>query len=466
MKTVFKSALGLVLTLGLVTGHAQKKKELPVLHSNVETITYVLNNTDRNPGWRISPDLKPDRLEVECKQKVMKVAFVTDVDSVSFQVKAGDTLQFYVLQKGREKALTEIVGTPKNVNFTKKYIKAHKGKSTVEIPEVHELANVLVALSTVGQQDSNMVDMTTPYYKEVMAYFAPYKNHPIMQVVNRHITKPFDNDSYWYYYALKMNACAYVFDKKGHIRNEGIIRKMGFNNQADPMAANLALVEDFARKSNFRAFYQKHQPYYGSLLQTYRSLNPMEQMQTWLEAKFPTKYGSYRVTFSPLVGGAHSTQRFEDNGFGQTVMFVCRAEPVAQYNAKVNEMLASRVVFTEIDHNFVNPMSDTYIRQINEVFSDREKWAAEGNGTSAYGSPYTVFNEYMTWAVYSLYCLDTFSAEDNATFLPLMERQMEKGRSFIKFGAFNQKLLALYKENPSRSIEDLYTQMLAWSKTQ
>jgi hypothetical protein len=464
MKNLPTYALALLLISGSSASYAQKVKELPSIKSNVENITYAINHTEKRADWTISPQLKPDRLEVECKKRVTKVAFISDVDSIAFNVKVGDTIQFYVLQSGKEKALTEIVGVPKNVNFTRKYIRENQGKFAVEVPEVHELANILVAISKVGQQDSNMVDMTTPYYKEVMKHFSVYKHHPVMEVVNKHITKPYDNNSYWYYFAMKMNACAYVFDKKGNIKNEGFIRKMGFNNEGDPIIANLALIEDFARKSGFREFYKKHQPYYNELIKTYRSLNPIDQQQAWLEEKFKFKYGNYRVTFSPLIGGAHSTNRFEDKGFSQTVMFVRRAEVNPKYNQQVNEMLATRVVFTEIDHNFVNPTSDKYVKQINEAFGDRAKWVVESAGTSAYGSPYAVFNEYMTYGIYSLYCLDKFSAEDNATFIPLMVHQMEKERGFIRFGEFNQKLLALYKENPAISMDELYTAMLDWSR--
>ncbi|MBC5993703.1 DUF4932 domain-containing protein [Pontibacter cellulosilyticus] len=466
MKSLKKYALALMLVTGASASYAQKVKELPSIKSNTDNFTYVVNDTDRRSDWRVSPDAEPSRLQVECKLKVNKVGFITDVDSIFFHIKEGETVHFYVQQTGKEKKLTEIVGVPKNTNFTKKYIREHQGKFSVEVPEVHELANILTAISNVGQQDSNMVDMTTPYYKEVMAHFSPYKNHPVMDVVNKHITKPEDIDSYWYYYGMKMNACAYVFDKKGNIKNEGFIRKMGFNYPEDPILANRALIEDFARKSNFREFYKQHQPYYNELIQMYRSQNPIDQQQEWLEEKFGFKYGNYRVTFSPLVGGAHSTMSFEDNGFSQTVMFVNRAKLSPKYNAKVNEMSNTRVVFTEIDHNFVNPVAEKYPEQVNQAFTDRSKWVNDAvSGTSAYASPDHVFKEYMTWAIYSLYCLDKFSAEDNATFIPKMERQMEKSRGFIRFGDFNQKLISLYKVNPKISIDELYIAMLDWSKT-
>ncbi|GAB3198280.1 hypothetical protein ABID22_000582 [Pontibacter aydingkolensis] len=465
MKNLRKYALTLMLATVASACYAQKAKELPGIKSNSDSYTYVVNDTDRRSDWRLSSGTKPARLEVECKQKVNKVGLITDIDSIFFDIKVGETVRLHILQAGKEKTLAEIVGVPKNVNFTKKYISEHQGKFSVEVPEVHELANILVAISRVGQLDSNMVDMTTPYYKEVMAHFSRYKNHPVMDVVNKHIIEPFDTDSYWYYYGMKMNACAYVFDKKGNIKNEGVIRKMGFNYPGDPILANLALIEDFARKSGFREFYKQHQPYYHELVQLYRSQNPIDQQQEWLEEKFGFKYGNYRVTFSPLVGGAHSTMSFEDNGFSQTVMFVNRAKLSLKYNAKVNEMSNTRVVFTEIDHNFVNPVAEKYTKQVNQAFVDRAKWVNDDiSGASAYASPDHVFQEYMTWGLYSLYCLDKFSAEDNATYIPKMERQMEKSRGFIRFGDFNQKLISLYKENPKISIDELFVAMLDWSK--
>ena len=103
-------------------------------------------------------------------------------------------------------------------------------------------------------------------------------------------------------------------------------------------------------------------------------------------------------------------------------MFVCRAENAPEYNQNVNEMLESRVVFTEIDHNFVNPLSDKKIDIINKVFADRNRWTKEGNGTSAYESAYSVFNEYMTWGLFSLYCLDNFPNNDARQSIQKMEK--------------------------------------------
>lgn len=185
----------------------------------------------------------------------------------------------------------------KNVHFTDAYVREHQDKFEVYIPEIHELANILVAISRVGQVDSNMVDMSSNYYQEVLRTFMPFSNHPIIDTINHHIISHTDVNSYWYYYALKMNACGYIFDHKGGIVNMGYIRHMGFNNVKDPIEKHRDLIADFAFKSNFRVFYKSHQSYYDSLIMLYRQLNPIDKMQRWLESHFGFAYGNYTVLF-------------------------------------------------------------------------------------------------------------------------------------------------------------------------
>ncbi|MBS1636877.1 MAG: DUF4932 domain-containing protein [Bacteroidetes bacterium] len=353
-----------------------------------------------------------------------------------------------------------------NVRFSDTYIKDHRGKFEVYVPEVHELANILIALSSVGQADSNMTDMTTVYYRDVMTHFGPFMHHPIVDTINTHILKPKDARSYWYYYALKMNACGYDFNSENKIVHSGPIQKMGFSNMYDPIRRHEALITDFAEKTDFRAFYSQHKTYYDSLISTYRKFNPIDKMQGWLEKKFGFGYGQYCVYFSPLVGGAHATQKYHNNHFEQTAMFVCRSTPSSKYNRNVNEMNQSRVVFTEIDHNFVNPLSDKHRKSINKVFSDRKLWVDDsaGNLTDTYDNAYAIFNEYMTFALFSLYCLDNFPESDVKTFIPKMEKQMVEKRHFIRFAEFNQQLMTLYNTNKAITIEELYRQILQYSE--
>jgi hypothetical protein len=239
-------------------------------------------------------------------------------------------------------------------------------------------------------------------------------------------------------------------------------------SRADPIKHNLKLIEDFALKTDFRTFYKNNNEYYNDLLTTYRQLNPIDKMKSWLENQFGMEYGNYRETFSPLVGGSHSTKRYSDNGFEQTVMFVSKANYHKRYSKALNEMIASRVVFTEINHNFVNPISDVYASQINKAFSNRNNWVNSNRfGTNGYKTPYKVFNEYMTWGIFSLYAHDNFLKDDVDIFLQRMEHQMENKRGFIHFKAFNLKLLSLYQNKPKdQKVFELYSELLNWCSEQ
>lgn len=359
-----------------------------------------------------------------------------------------------------------------NVNFTKKYISKNKGKTSVNIPEVSELVNIIMVLHKDAEKDNNMFDTKTEYYKDVKTYFAPYRNHPIIDTIQKYITdvkyydqygiSMFSRESYGYYYALKMNACTYEFSKDGKIKNNGTVKEVAKGwYMFDPMK-DIALFEDFAKTSNFRKFYRNHKKYYNGLLTTYNQLNPVQKMQNWLDKRFGFGYGSYAIYFSPIVNGAHSTRRFEDNGFSQTMMFICRAELDDEYTETINELLESRIVFTEIDHNYVNPVSDKYLEKISNSFSNLKKWATS-DVLQTYDNPYKVFNEYMTFAVYSLYVLDNYKENEFNEYMPMLERQMVDQRKFLKFKEFNRALIDKYKQNKNIKPAELYLYMLNWS---
>jgi hypothetical protein len=144
-------------------------------------------------------------------------------------------------------------------------------------------------------------------------------------------------------------------------------------------------------------------------------------------------------------------------------MFICATRHSPDWNEAVKEGLNTRIVFTEIDHNYVNPISDEYASQIEPIFSDRTRWAG-GGPADDYNTPLSVFNEYMTWAVFSLYFIDHFSAEDFKTINEFVEKQMVERRGFHRFPEFNRKVMDLYRASSTKKIEDLYESVLAWCR--
>ena len=359
--------------------------------------------------------------------------------------------------------------------FPTPYMEKNLGNIQFDVPEIYELANIIWTLSPSGQNAKDL-NKGGQYYQRVNSYFKQFLNHPIFNALN------FADSMYAKeYYDFRENSFAFNFQKPTSTSNT----KLLFNGPyyfvyGDELADSSLfgklkpLVEDFAMKTKFRKFYKDNTEFYQNQIKRQKELLPVKQMWTWLETEFPkTKYQSYRVVFSPLIGGSHSTQRystrFKSDWFSENVMFICntdRVDEMSQTTEKQKEALMSGIVFTEIDHNYVNPVTNKYNKRIDSIFSNRTIWTNKGNSSDFYESTIGVFNEYMTWAVFCLYIADTYDEETTNLVIAERETRMIDKRNFIKFKEFDQALLKIRKEHKNLKVVDLYPFILDWCKQQ
>jgi hypothetical protein len=357
--------------------------------------------------------------------------------------------------------------------FPPSYINANTGKIQFDIPESYELANIIWTLSPSGSRATDLSKQSN-YYKEVAEYFKPWMDHLIFKSLDF-------PDSVYYdkYYLFRENSFAFNFDqapKSTRLLYNGPYYYVFGDELADSslFGKMKPLVEDFAARSKFREFYKKHLPYYKKAIAREEQLLPVRQMWTWLETQFPGReFQSYRIVFSPLIGGSHSTQQYhsKNNGkwFSENVMFICgtdRYDSVAAYTEKQREGLMSGIVFTEIDHNYVNPTTSKYRAAVDSIFSDRDYWVNPGVSKGYYGNPSSVFNEYMTHAAFCLYVDEIYDRETADLVIQKREEMMAGPRNFSKFREFNRELMKLYREKKSQKLADLYPAILEWCKKQ
>jgi hypothetical protein len=234
----------------------------------------------------------------------------------------------------------------------------------------------------------------------------------------------------------------------------------------------LPLIQNFSDESDFRKFYRKHKNHYHNEINRVTELLPIKNMWNWLEKEFPIKQNAYKIIFSPLIGGSHSTQKYygkdikNDTYFSESIMFICDANRIdskKELTSKQKEGLMSGIVFTEIDHNYVNPISNKYKKEISEIFNSKI-WSDEKNAW--YKNPQSVFNEYMTHSVFCIWILENYDKETADYVISERVKMNSERRGFVKFKAFNDEMMKLKKENSTKTISELYPQIIEWSKQQ
>jgi hypothetical protein len=329
----------------------------------------------------------------------------------------------------------------------------------IVVPEVYELTNVIIAMTSYGLGNAGLVYKSTSYYNDVLKAFSQYKSSSPMKELQLG-----DDDPLRRYYELRDNSYAYVFDQ-GQIKLD---QTYGTLRHPNTFSDKRSDVEQFNDMSQFRAFYEQHSDYYRTFIERYRSLAEIDSLADWLEREFaPTRYDHYTVVLSPLVYGSHSTYNSTTSACREALMFVAGPDVTTPptTSAGVQKATIQRIVFTEIDHNFVNPVTTQYSSRVNSVFGNRSKWTTDQS--SFYNSAEAVFNEYMTWGVFLLYVESRVNSEDFQTVVQLTTQLMEGSRRFQRFGSFTQELLRLYhaRTNGARA-RDLYPAILDWAQAQ
>lgn len=332
-----------------------------------------------------------------------------------------------------------------DASFSDDYKKIMQDSVTYEILEVSELFHVVTALTPFGKGNTEIIDKSTEYYQEVLNHFERHQEHPLIKKVQKELRRN-------RYNRLKMDACGFFFNQNGTIEKDQTYPTLSFESK-NWLETYIEQLEDFSNQSNFRSFYESHKDYYKQQISLQREQLAVKSHWEWLGKKFDNRYQSYRITFSPLVYGSHSANYFIDGDFSQSIMFIGPPYVTDKYSKKQLEGLAGRMVFTEIDHNYINPLSDKYEKEIQAFMGDLKKW--NNMKYRDYSTALSTFNEYMTYAFYSLYVTDNYNKEDTELIIKRCEEVMNN-RGFIRFSEFNQNLMNFYSRHKNFTGEELY----------
>jgi hypothetical protein len=317
--------------------------------------------------------------------------------------------------------------------------------SPVRLSETYELANIILALTDYGKTDPWEVSQQSAYYREVRVHFDQYSTHPLLAKVN------YSRQKWESYLSFRTDAYAFAFDSTSHlVRRFPFAANLGFN----PFEENLALIADFVRLTGFRQFYQRHMPYYQGLASTYLVSQRYPEMLGFLEKELGKRpdISSYAIVFSPLVGRMNCHRMVAGVGTDFTTLpdFLLTGKTI---QAASQEAIASgtHMLFTELDHAFVNPLTEQYRSLVKANFANSQ-W---DSGSGYERDSLATFNEYMTWAIYDLYVQQYFPAIAAKVSTDWMLQNETRG--FYASALFNKELAMFYQQRkPGQTLKDIY----------
>lgn len=354
------------------------------------------------------------------------------------------------------------------INFTKAFQQKNNHKAKVEINEVKELIHIMIAITKFGLGNDDMVQQEGAYYQDVLKHFKPFQDEPVLATFDSLLQQNPIN-----YVFLTGNAISYDFNHDTLAANGVYLlpanKVSKYTITENPITTYKTAIEQFARKSAFRQFYASHQAFYNSIISDYEKNANLGKQWKWLERNFTTHINSYQILCSPLINGLNYTGDFKSGDFTLIQMVLPPIDHNDKWSVAFTEAFNTKNMFTEIDHNYVSKPSNQYEKEINEALKDRTKWVDTSMyGTDYYQNPVKVFNEYMTFGVFILYCEDVFrkDAETLKAITNDVNGIMEKQRGFIKMSAFTTQLISLRKANKHKKIEELYPALLQWCARQ
>lgn len=457
------AALGLAST-------AAAEPELPVLRATRPVVSVRVAGVLSRDSWQLAPGMRPDVFDVPLPDgRPARVVFLSDVDSLGFDVEAGRPVDF-VIEHGSDRCWTRIVGfrpTPAAV-FGPAYRAAHRGRIECLVPEVYELVNIAIAMTGRGIADSNLVFHGSEYYRDVRAWFEPFRGHPALAAIDSAL-----RSSQARYFHLKMNGYAFEFGRNGRIVQSPVYDRTSFRGETvNSLRPFVPLLQAFSDTSRFREFYRRHRGTYARQAAFFADTAGLEPMLGWLRRQFPGQrpYDSFKVVFSPLVAYNQSATWLESDGFRELQAHVNfpyprdldRMSGGTRLSKAGETLLRSTIVFTELNHGFINPEADRCEERVLRATSRRDLWVDSARGADYYPG-ISAFNEYMNWALVSLRAVDLAPRDEQAALVGMVDRMMTRRRGFPQFEAFDAFLVDLYRNRPQgRTIADLYPRIVEW----
>ena len=292
------------------------------------------------------------------------------------------------------------------VIFCTSAIAADKPRIDVGVDPRMELLAAVQLLSGYGEKYPGIITRYGfPYKADMATYFAPYRNHRAVKLFAEmsdrfsydappeamlHLTDPptlsvrIPFTDY-----LKMRASGDKNLDRAEALNAGEKRLQEF---ADAL-------RNFARESDFQAFYDAHKGTYKAIWKTMdKELEGSSDWMSALEQYYGQSQASYNIIICPMFHPGGYGPRLESKGKSE-VYEICGPSGVKDGLPAFGDKKTIRhLAWHEFGHSFVNPLSERFWREL-EASSSLLKPIEQKMSKQAYGQWGNCVNEHIIRAV-------------------------------------------------------------------
>jgi len=198
-------------------------------------------------------------------------------------------------------------------HYSSKHIKDNTGKVIAQVPETNELAYIVYSLTDVSLTDTTFIDKNSAYYKEVIKQFAAFKSHKVVKQLNSDVSRDAKN-------LLRFRNGIYAFTLNE--RND-LALKLDYRTDLNRIDFRryAPLLEDFAKKSNFRNFYKQHKDLYNQIILNAGKTLSVDDAWAGVSKDYKEPFNSYQLILSPLIKGKSTTLAIKSSDFRECLIF-------------------------------------------------------------------------------------------------------------------------------------------------
>jgi hypothetical protein len=222
-------------------------------------------------------------------------------------------------------------------------------------------------IQTIGKYpevfDFLMAQDSSEYKAGVIAHFGPYRDHPVVQMLNRLSMQPGMLN-----FSAPSNIMLFTDQdlnlRKDIVTDEFVIKRVG---GIDTLLKFLDLLKDFTVKSSFSTFYEAHSDFYmeieDNVIHNLGLINYIDELENF----YGQTQRSYNIVLVPLYGHV---------GFGNSLLFpdgkrelYCTIGPRGvSENVPLfgDENYLKNLIRHEFSHPFVNPLTEKYWEKVRD----------------------------------------------------------------------------------------------------